>query len=517
MTGRAVASPHRLSVAAGRRILDAGGNAVDAAIAIVTAQGVVAPETCGLGGDLFALVHQPGWDRPRALNASGTAGSNADGSELAARGLRDLPADHPLVVTVPGCVDGLLALSTELGRLPIGDVLQPAIELAAGGFPASTEQSRAFTGQADRYRLNPAVSGLYPGGVPVSPGDQVVRSDLAVTLRTLAETGNRDSFYLGVPGDDIVAALGGTITTDDLARNQAEWVDPIGIETFGHTAWTMPPNSQGYLGPAALAVFEMLDPPDDPDDPKWWHLIIEAYRCLAWERDDLVTDPTTAPLSPDLLVDRERLHRLAESVGDQAGIWPKSPHRVSGTAYMCAADADGMGVSIIQSNYYGTGSPFGAARSGFLLHDRGRGFTLTSGHPNEVRPGRRPMHTLSPTLWTKGTDPAWLIGTRGGDIQPQLIAQLAGRIVGSGIDPAAAQDMVRWSMSEFGPGSDSRLQVEPGLPESTIEDLRRRGHELHLVEGPQGGWGPMSVIGLRGQDRVAAADPRVDTTDAAVF
>lgn len=127
------------------------------------------------------------------------------------------------------------------------------------------------------------------------------------------------------------------------------------------------------------------------------------------------------------------------------------------------------------------------------------------------------MHTLSPTLWTKGTDPAWLIGTRGGDIQPQLIAQLAGRIVGSGIDPAAAQDMVRWSMSEFGPGSDSRLQVEPGLPESTIEDLRRRGHELHLVEGPQGGWGPMSVIGLRGQDRVAAADPRVDTTDAAVF
>lgn len=517
MSGRAVASPHRLSAAAGRTILEAGGNAVDAALAIVAAQGVVAPETCGLGGDLFALVHRPGWERPRALNSSGRAGSNADGSELAARGLRDIPADHPLVVTVPGCVDGMIALGKELGSLSLGDVLAPAIELARGGFPASTEQSRAFTIQADRYRDNPAIAAFYPNGRPIEPGEHVTRPELAATLETLAGSGERETFYLGTPGEDIIDALGGTITMDDLARSQAEWVDPVGVETLGHVAWTMPPNSQGYLGPATVAVFEMLDPPDDPEDPRWWHLMIEAYRCLAWERSDVVTDPGTAPLTPDLLVDRDRLRRWAETIGETAGSWPSTPHRVSGTAYMCAADADGMGVSIIQSNYYGTGSPFGAARSGFLLHDRGRGFTLTPGHPNQILPGKRPMHTLSPTLWTNGDRPAWLIGTRGGDIQPQLVAQLSARIVGSGIEPAVAQGMPRWAMSEFGPDSTSRLQVEPGTPAPVIDDLRRRGHEIEIVGGPQGGWGPMSVIGLDGDERVAAADPRVDTTDAIVF
>lgn len=516
MTGRAVVSPHRLSAEAGRKVLEAGGNAVDAAIAVVAAQGVVAPETSGLGGDLFALVHRPGWHRPRALNSSGRAGSNADGSALAAQGLRSIPADDPLVVTVPGCVDGLLTLSRELGRLPVGDALQPAIELAANGFPASTEQSRAFTGQAARYRDNPAVAGLYPGGNPVAPGDLVVRPELAATLRTLADSGERDSFYLGTPGEDIVAALGGTITMDDLARNQAEWVDPIGVDVFGHTAWTMPPNSQGYLGPATLAVFEMLDPPRDPEDPRWWHLLIEAYRCLAWERDDLVTDPGTNPLPAALLADRDRLARFADSIGDRAGVWPTTPHRLSGTAYMCTADEEGMGVSIIQSNYYGTGSRFGAARSGFLLHDRGRGFTLTPGHANQVLPGRRPMHTLSPTLWTRDTLPGWIIGTRGGDIQPQLVAQLAARIIWSGAEPEPAQAMPRWSTADFGPGSESRISVEPGVPE-VVEDLRRRGHEVGVVDGPQGGWGPMSVIGFDGDDRVAAADPRVDTTAALVF
>lgn len=517
MSRRAVASPHRLSAAAGRRVLEAGGNAVDAALAIVAAQGVVAPETCGLGGDLFALIHAPGWDKPLALNSSGRAGSNADGSGLAAQGLRDIPADHPLAVTVPGCVDGLVTLSNELGSLPLGEVLAPAIELARYGFPASTEMSQAFTARERWYRDNPAAAPFYPNGRPVEPGELVIRPELAATLEALAETGDRDTFYLGAPGEDIVEALGGTITMADLEVNQAEWVDPVPVEVFGLTAWAIPPNSQGYLGPATLAVFEMLDPPDDPNDPRWWHLLIEAYRCLAWERDDVVTDPGTAPLRPDLLVSPERLRRWAETIGETAGVWPDTPHRVSGTAYMCAADADGLGVSIIQSNYHGIGSPFGTARSGFILHDRGRGFTLTSGHPNQVLPGKRPMHTLSPTLWTRGDRPAWLIGTRGGDIQPQLVAQLAARIIGCGIDPAEAQAMPRWSTDDFGPGTGSTIKVEPDTPAAVVKDLRRRGHDITVVDGPQGGWGPMSVIGLDGDGRVAAADPRVDTTEAIVF
>ncbi|MEX0864567.1 MAG: gamma-glutamyltransferase [Acidimicrobiia bacterium] len=517
MTGDAVATPHRLSAEVGQKILLEGGNAVDAAVAMVTAQGVVAPETCGLGGDLFALVHRPGWSVPKTLNSSGRAGSNADAAAIRRAGHTEIPGDHPAVVTVPGCVDGLVTLNRELGSRPLGELLQPAIDLATRGFEVSDEQSRAFTRQSDVYRANPAISAFYPGGRPVSPGDHVTRSELAATLTRLAATGDRDDFYLGTPGEDIVAALGGIITMDDLARSQAEWVDPLGVEVFGMTAWTTPPNSQGYLGPASLAVFEILGPPDDPDDPAWWHLIIEAYRSMAWERDDLVADPGALPMPPGLIVERSRLERAAASVTDSAGRWPEAMGRVSGTAYMCAADSDGMGVSIIQSNYRGTGSRFGAARSGFLLHDRGSGFGLMPGHPNALAPGRRPLHTLSPTLWTRGEDPAWLIGTRGGAIQPQLVAQVAARALGGGADPVAALLAPRWAMAEFGPGSGSVLAVEPGVPVAVLEDLDRRGHLVTVLPEPQHGWGPVSMIGLQGERKVAAADPRLDTATALVF
>ncbi|HEX9763146.1 MAG TPA: gamma-glutamyltransferase, partial [Acidimicrobiia bacterium] len=207
MTGDAVATPHRLSAEVGQKILLEGGNAVDAAVAMVTAQGVVAPETCGLGGDLFALVHRPGWPVPMTLNSSGRAGSNADADAIRRAGHTEIPGDHPAVVTVPGCVDGLVTLNRELGTRPLGELLQPAIDLAARGFVVSDEQSLAFTRQSDVYRANPAVSAFYPAGRPVSPGDRVTRSELADTLTRLAATGDRDDFYLGTPGEDIVAAL----------------------------------------------------------------------------------------------------------------------------------------------------------------------------------------------------------------------------------------------------------------------------------------------------------------------
>jgi gamma-glutamyltranspeptidase/glutathione hydrolase len=303
-----------------------------------------------------------------------------------------------------------------------------------------------------------------------------------------------------------------------MTTSQADWVDPIRVEVAGLTAWTIPPNSQGYLGPATLAVFEMLDPPRDPFDPMWWHLLIEAYRCLAWERDDLVSDPKTVALPADLLLDRERLERAAATLNrDRAGSWPSAVGQASSTAYLCTADASGMAVSIIQSNYRGTGSPFGAARSGFLLQDRGMGFTLTSGHPNELTPGRRPLHTLSPTLWTDGDQPRWTIGTRGGAVQPQLIAQVAARAILGGAPADQAQDAPRWATSQFGPGSDSQLAFEPGVPDGVTDNLEARGHSIKRLEDRQPGWGPMSLIELSGSDLRAAADPRVDTTAALVF
>ena len=517
MTSNAVASPHRLSAEAGKSIIQAGGNAVDAAVAVVAAQGVVAPETCGLGGDLFALVHRPGWTEPIALNSSGRAGSGADADRLRAAGAGSIPTDSTAVVTIPGCVDGLVALNEKLGELDLARCLEPAIDLAREGFEVSSEQARAFGSQAEIYRENAAVAEFYPSGEPVAAGSHVSRESLARTLAAIAE-GGRAAFYEGDPGADITAAVGGAISPEDLEREQHEWIDPVSVPVAGLTAWTTPPNTQGYLGPGTLAVFERLDPPSDPQDPRWWHLLIESYRALAWERDDLVADPGHLALPEHMLLDSDRLDRVAETVDQTtAGVWPERLGAVSGTAYMCTADASGTLVSIIQSNYRGTGSRFGAARSGFLLQDRGLGFTLTPGHPNELGPGKRPLHTLSPTLWVEGTEPRWALGTRGGEIQPQLVAQLAARAILAGQSIEDAQSAPRWAVSDFGPGLASRVRVEPDASGSVLVSLGERGHVIELTDGPQPGWGPMSAIWTDGSSAISAPDPRVETTASLVF
>ena len=517
MTGSAVATPHLHSAEAARHILVNGGNAVDAAIAAVAAQGVVAPETCGVGGDLFALVHRPGWERPRALNSSGRAGSNADARALREAGHQDVPRDHPLTVTIPGCVDGLVALSDELGTLPLARVLDPAITLARQGFRVSTEQADAFDRMASVYRENPAVSEFYPDGATVAKYDVVTRPTLGDTLEAVAE-GGRDAFYQGRPGEDIMTAVNGLITLDDMTASQAEWTEPIGVDVAGFTTWTVPPNSPGYLGPASLAVFEMLNPPEDTGDPLWWHLLIEAYRCVAWEHTDLVADPDHAPLPNELLLDRNRLERAAGTVDrGHAGTWPQGMGGVSGTAYLCVADEEGTAVSIIQSNYRGTGSVFGAARSGFLLQDRGGGFSLTPGHPNELGPGKRPLHTLAPTLWTEDTSARWILGSRGGAVQSQLVSQIAARAILGDQDLEAAQAAPRWTVSDSGPFAEPALTVEPGVDPAIIDGLESRGHRVTETPGPQKGWGPVGIIELNGEARVTARDPRVDTTAALVF
>ena len=517
MTSNAVVTPHRLSARAARDTLTAGGNAVDAAVAAVAAQGVVAPETCGVGGDLFALIHAPGWERPRALNSSGRAGSRASADEIRRSGAGEIPGDHPAVVTVPGCVDGMETLVTTMGRLGLDQVLAPAISYAADGFDVSTEQAAAFSGRSAMYGSHPAVSDFYPGGKPAAKGEHVRRPDLARVLGEVA-AGGRAAFYEGEPGADIVEAVGGLITAEDLKVGQAEWIEPIGLSVFGLDCWTIPPNSQGYLGPATLAVFEMLDPPDDPADPLWWHLLIEAYRCVAWERDDLVSDPDTLALPADLLLDHSRLQRAAAAVDrERAGAWPDRVGAMGGTAYLCVADGEGMAVSIIQSNYRGLGSPFGARRSGFLLQDRGLGFALTPGHPNELGPGKRPLHTLSPTLWTGEGRPRWTLGTRGGAVQPQLIAQMAARAIRGGLPLDEAQSAPRWTIRDFGPSSLPMPLLEPDTPDTVVRALEAKGHDITVVDGPQPGWGPVSIIEVDGEVRRAAADPRVDTAEALVF
>ncbi|MGH8927491.1 MAG: gamma-glutamyltransferase, partial [Acidimicrobiia bacterium] len=260
-----------------------------------------------------------------------------------------------------------------------------------------------------------------------------------------------------------------------------------------------------------------LQPPDDPEDPSSWHLAIEAYRAMAADRNELVADPRYAPEPPDRLVSSDRIAARTLLIDpDRAGTFAIPAPGPGGTAYLCVVDREGLAVSFIQSNFMGIGSGIGAGDSGFFLHNRGAGFNLRPGHPNALAPGKRPLHTLSPSLWTDRGRLACLLGTRGGDYQPQLLVQLAIRILRAGIDPADAQSRPRWMLEPFD-GDRPTLAVEADTPTSTVDDLARRGHAVSVRESPQHGWGPISVITVNERGlRNAAADPRVDTATAAV-
>jgi gamma-glutamyltranspeptidase/glutathione hydrolase len=506
-------SPHHLASQTAIDIMTAGGNAIDAAIAADAVLGVCLPDTCGPGGDLFALVHQPGSTRPEVLNASGRAGSGTDASALRELGLTAVPPRSPWSVTVPGCVDGWEALLDRFGRLGLDEVLIPAIALAEGGFPVSGELATSLETLLPLIGDQPSAAPFYPGGAAPSPDSPMRRPALARTLRDL-QTGGRDSFFGGPVGRGITAATDGAITEADLAQRQADWVEPAGVDVFGLRAWTVPPNSQGHLTLAALWIFEQLDPPRDPADPAFQHALIEAYRAVAWERGDTTADPGSAPMRPEELLSPERLAPIAAAIDpERAGIWGRAPSLPGGTAYLATRDGDGTAVSFIQSNFSGIGSGRSAGATGVWLHNRGAGFNLVPGHPNEWMPGRRPMHTLAPTLWTRATDNAMVLGTRGGDQQPQLIMQVAADHLWSDLCPDDSQSFPRWVLDSFGPSDPPRLLVEDRFPVRTLAGLAERGHAVETTDGWQPDWGPISMISI--EDRVrAAADPRISTSAA---
>jgi gamma-glutamyltranspeptidase/glutathione hydrolase len=508
-----VVTPHHLASAAALEILESGGNAVDAAIAANAVQGVVAPDTCGIGGDLFALVHKPGDATPQALNASGRAGSGTTAAELRSDH-NALPRRHAATITTPGCVDGWISLADVIGVLPLDMTLAPAIALAADGFPVSYELAASLVRLHEMIGSQGSSRPLYPQGEPASAGQTVMRPRLAETLAGIA-SGDRGSFYGGEVGSAIVAATDGILTLEDLERRNADWIDPIGIDVFGHRAWTTPPNTQGYLTLAAAWVFEQLETTRDPANPAFAHAVIEAYRSVAWERDNVVSDPDTAPLEPETLLDPDRLAPFLATVStEMAGAFPQPRPAPGGTAYMCVRDGNGMGVSLIQSNFWGIGSGRSAGDTGVFLHNRGAGFNLIPGHPNEYEPGRRPLHTLSPTLWTQGNELSMILGTRGGQYQPQLLIQMATAMLHGGMSPAAAQHAPRWQVEGWQPGEESIVRVESRMDRGIADGLEALGHQVRRAAAWEPGWGPVSVITESNALILGAADPRVSTSAA---
>jgi gamma-glutamyltranspeptidase/glutathione hydrolase len=504
-------SPHHLASAAGAAIMAAGGNAVDGAIAVNAVLGVVLPDTCGPGGDLFALVYEPGKETPSALNASGRAGSGQHASVLRRAGYDRVPPRSRWSVTVPGCVDGWDLLLDRHGSLPLSELLAPAIDLAENGFPVSSELAQALADLHGAFAQQRSAGPLYPGDVPPGPGDVIRRPDLAQTLSALA-SGGRDAFYEGPVGAGITAATESAITPQDLLVNQAEWVTAISIDVFGKTGWTIPPNSQGYLTLATLWLFEHLEVDPDPADASFQHALIEAYRAVAWERDELVSDPDSATTPPDELLAPDRLAARLRTLRSSSDVqWPNPSAAPGGTAFMCTRDASGTGVALIQSNFHGIGSGLSAGDTGVFLHNRGAGFSLIAGHANEMQPGRRPLHTLSPTVWTEGRRLAAVLGTRGGHYQPQILCQVAANLFGAGVPLADAIAAPRWVVDGIGPGTEHSVRLEPAHGERIADELRARGHAVEVTDMPQAHWGPASAITIEGDVVTACADPRVDT------
>jgi gamma-glutamyltranspeptidase/glutathione hydrolase len=524
-----VCTADQLASAAGLTLLDQGGNAADAMVAAAAAMAVVGPHLCGLGGDALAMVKAPDAP-PVALLAAGRAGSGADPDRLRAEGHDDMPLRRDIrSVPVPGAVDGWIALHERYGRLSWDAVLEPAIGLAEDGFALSSILAFASHLVADI----PGAGELCPNGPP-RPGQRVRLPGLARNLRALAAHG-RHGFYGGEFGRALLALGAGEYRPDDLEDSVAQWAEPLTLRAFGHDLWTVPPPSQGYLTLASAWIAEQAGLPADPADPRWPHLIAEAGRVAAFDRPAVLFDGADgqALLAPERLGPRAASidpdHAApATSEREPAGPWPGVSLSSDGdTTHLCVVDGEGLGISLTQSNALDFGAHLVAGQTGIFLHNRGVGFNLDRGHPAEYGPRRRPSHTLSPALVTRPDGSlAQVVGTMGGDVQPQIILQLLARLLHTGEDPATAIAAAR--VVHEAPGAppfrlwqapNRSLLMEFHAPERWLPSLESRGHRVRVV----GAFNPVDVgcsqiISVENTGDhvtlVGASDPRSPEGDA---
>jgi gamma-glutamyltranspeptidase / glutathione hydrolase len=501
-TRHMVAAADQLAARAGDRAFTLGGNAVDAAIATNAAIAVTGPHLCGMGGDLFALVHTG--SEVAALNSSGRAAAGVDPNRLRAEGHTTMPLRHELdAVTVPGCVDGWLALHERFGSLPLADVLAPAIDLAEQGFPASPllVGSLARVDDAGRAQLGELASqATHTGAVVRRPG-------AGRALRAIADAG-RDGFYGGEFGEGLLALGDGRYSPDDLSTPMSTWDPPLTAEMFGVEVHTIGPNSQGYLTLAGGIAAEPLDLPD-PDDERWAHLLIEAAKLAGYDRPKVLHDGADGQALLDAV--RARRHRLdTERASSYA-----APASAGDTTYLCTAEADGLAVSLIQSNASGFGSWLVEPKTGINLHNRGLGFSLEPGHPAELGPGRRPPHTLSPALATRAGELVSVFGTMGGDAQPQILLQIAARLFLHGQSVAQAINSARWALAGPETGFDTwsdlagqTVDVEGHAPEGWEPGLVARGHRVNGYPEFDSNFGHAHAIVRDERGLAGAADPR---------
>lgn len=503
-----VCTSQPLAAQAGLRILAEGGNAVDAAIATAITLTVVEPVSNGIGSDAFAIV----WDgrRLHGLNASGRSPAAWTPEYF---GGNAVPAVGWNSVTVPGTVSAWTELHAKFGKLRFDRLFEPAISYGRNGFLVSPTVAEQWAAQVPLFIDQPGFADAFlPAGRAPKPGELFRCPDHAATLEKVAAT-NGEEFYRGelaIKLEEHALANGGAMRASDLAAHRADWVGTITATYRGYTVHEIPPNGQGIVALIALGILEQFDMSSFPaDSADSVHLQIEAVKLAFADAQAYVADIDYMTLHPERLLDKEYLKQRAALI-DRKQAKPASAGAPSGgTVYLTAADAAGMMVSMIQSNYLGFGSGVVVPGTGISLQNRGAHFACEKRHPNCVGPNKRPYHTIIPGFVTKDGAPVMSFGVMGGTMQPQGHVQVMVRIADHGQNPQAACDGPRFRWVQ-----GTQVSCESGFPQSTLDELRLRGHDLVPVDD-YNQFGSCQAIWRLDDGYFAASDPRRDGQAAA--
>ncbi|MFK7925826.1 MAG: gamma-glutamyltransferase [Bacteroidia bacterium] len=490
-------------------ILKAGGTAVDAAIAANAALGLMEPTGCGIGGDLFAIVWEAKTQKLHGLNASGRSPQSLTLDYFRNNKISRIPAFGPLSVSVPGAVDGWYELHKKFGKLPIADILAPAIRYANDGFPVS-ELITHYIGRFSRaFQKWPHFADTYmPNGKILEKGDVFANPRLADTLKMIAE-GGREAFYEGEIAHKIDAhmkSIEGFLTYEDLAAHKSEWIDPVSTNYRGYDVWELPPNGQGI---AALQMLNIMEPFDIAamgfGTTEYLHLITEAKKIAYEDRAKFYADMAFNEVPVDWLISKEYAKERTELFNpSRAGqSFPAGSLKKGDTIYLSTADKEGNMVSWIQSNYKGMGSGVIPRDLGFMLQNRGELFSLEDGHFNVYAPAKRPFHTIIPAFVSKDGKPFMSFGLMGGGMQPQGHVQILVNMIDFGMNLQEAGDAPRMRHDGSSQPTDEKmtdggvLHLEKGFDENVIAKLKAMGHEVQLSKGGYGGYQAISWDGER--------------------
>ena len=515
-TNGMAATSHPLATMTAIQTLTQGGNAMDAAVAACAVQGVVEPQSTGIGGDCFVLYAPKGKGPVVAYNGSGRSPSAATIEWYKERDFNTIDDHSPHAVTIPGAVDAWARLTEDYGTMGLDKLLQPAIQFARDGYPVHPRVAFDWQRSADIVSKDATTASIFlPRGNTPKAGDMHAQPLLAKTLNWIAEKG-RDGFYRGKVAEDLVAylnSLGGLHSMEDFEKAQGEYVDPIATHYQGHEVLECPPNGQGLTALIMLNILSQLNVSRiDPLSVDRLHLEIEAARLAYQERNQYVADPVKATVPIAELLSAEHTHRLCAFIDPERAMQtlpkvnlPKAllaPH--GDTVYLCVVDRDNNAVSLINSLYCRFGSGLTGPASGVLLQNRGVSFSLDPHHANCIAPQKRPLHTIIPGMLAKEGKMVMPFGVMGGQYQPAGHVHLLSNLIDYNLDIQEAIDLAR-----VYPLPEGDVEVEDGIPDSARKALAARGHRLIRAEAPIGGGQAIWIDWERGM-LVGGSDPRKD-------